>query len=275
MNVHPTSKRDQLLTDRAVHAGVRDVLRARRVPEADRDDLLQETLWAAHRSPTLPDESAQWVKFACGIARNRANEYWSSPQRREVPLEAAGEEAVAAVPADAASTRDLIEKLTAETPRHRWPVLEWLARMAVGESLVEIAREEGVDYNVAHKRVTTLRRELRAKAAQWGVAVAVLALLVGGAWYVLRPKPETAQREERPVPVAVEPPRAPTPEEKAQGLREEAREACGAGQWDRCEDRLDEAKQLDPAGEDNPLIQSLRRKAQGARHPEPAPHGIK
>ncbi len=53
-------------------------------------------------------------------------------------------------------------------------------------------------------------------------------------------------------------PREPTPEERAEKLRDEAEKACAEERWGRCNDRLDEATKLDPAGETGARVQALR-----------------
>jgi hypothetical protein len=58
------------------------------------------------------------------------------------------------------------------------------------------------------------------------------------------------------------PDRAPTPRERAAKLRDEAVAACGAALWGTCEQRLDEARTLDPAGEGEARV---RRRAVRSR----------
>jgi hypothetical protein len=54
----------------------------------------------------------------------------------------------------------------------------------------------------------------------------------------------------------------------AADLRREAQEACRARSWKTCLDRLDEARALDPSGDTNPEVQSLRHTAaERAGHP--------
>jgi hypothetical protein len=48
---------------------------------------------------------------------------------------------------------------------------------------------------------------------------------------------------------------------RAEALRQEAREACGAQSWQACLDKLNEARALDPGGDEAPEVQALRRAA--------------
>jgi hypothetical protein len=55
---------------------------------------------------------------------------------------------------------------------------------------------------------------------------------------------------------------------RAETLRRDARDACGARSWKICLDRLNEARALDPGGDQTPEIQALRRSAgDPATHP--------
>jgi hypothetical protein len=59
-----------------------------------------------------------------------------------------------------------------------------------------------------------------------------------------------------------------TPAAHAAALRRDAVEACEARSWKTCLDRLDEARALDPSGDENPEVQALRHAAaQGVGHP--------
>ena len=58
------------------------------------------------------------------------------------------------------------------------------------------------------------------------------------------------------------------PAVRAEALRRDARGACGAKSWKVCLDRLNEARDLDPGGDQAPEIQALRRSAgDPAAHP--------
>jgi hypothetical protein len=56
-----------------------------------------------------------------------------------------------------------------------------------------------------------------------------------------------------------EAPREPSPQELASKLREDAYSSCERWRWAECERRLDEAKQLDPAGESDLRVQGARQ----------------
>jgi len=64
--------------------------------------------------------------------------------------------------------------------------------------------------------------------------------------------------------------RAPTREERAASLREKAFAACDVAQWDPCQAKLDEARGIDPAGEEAPRV-AAARSAIAAATRTPAP----
>jgi hypothetical protein len=95
----------------------------------------------------------------------------------------------------------------------------------------------------------------RPRMAWWAAAAASIAAIVGAAAL------------EGPAVVAHF--RPPTPEEKAEGLRDEAIADCARGSWGPCAQRLDEAARLDPAGESAERVQKAREAIAKATHPGP------
>jgi hypothetical protein len=63
-----------------------------------------------------------------------------------------------------------------------------------------------------------------------------------------------------PAPGGPQPP-THTPASRAESLRRDAREACAKRSWQTCLDKLDEARTIDPAGDEAPAVQALRRSA--------------
>ncbi len=58
-----------------------------------------------------------------------------------------------------------------------------------------------------------------------------------------------------------------TPHERAAALRDEGLAACGNQLWDTCEQKLNDAKELDPNGENEPRVVEARKTIARARHP--------
>jgi hypothetical protein len=67
----------------------------------------------------------------------------------------------------------------------------------------------------------------------------------------------------RPPPIVTRPPPGGgeiQPEgQRAERLRDDAVLRCEAREWDACRDKLDEAKRIDPAGENEPRVMSARK----------------
>ncbi len=62
-----------------------------------------------------------------------------------------------------------------------------------------------------------------------------------------------------------------TPAQNAVGLRSRATAECDAEAWQPCLDDLDQARALDPAGDDDQRVQTLRRRAEEHLRPTPLP----
>jgi|SRR5579859_5219113 len=161
--------------------------------------------------------------------------------------------------------------MTKRSPSEVWAALEESAlddemdavlAMTPEERRREL-REAGFDLEKVHARADALGTEptrpdpvvvLRPKRRRLAVVVAGVALAAGIALVVdraLAPAPVAAHHSEE------------APAERARALRQEAREACAARSWARCKDELNEARDLDPDGDQAPEIQALRHAAAG------------
>jgi hypothetical protein len=57
-----------------------------------------------------------------------------------------------------------------------------------------------------------------------------------------------------------------TPQGVAEKIRDEALDACEHGRWGACEEKLNAARALDPAGESAPRVLAARRSVYDAQH---------
>jgi hypothetical protein len=64
-----------------------------------------------------------------------------------------------------------------------------------------------------------------------------------------------------PPPPVGSPPRDAPAAERAAAFRHDARDACNAHRWATCLDKLNDARTLDPAGDEAPDIEALRKTA--------------
>ena len=123
-------------------------------------------------------------------------------------------------------------------------------------------REAGVDLEKLHAQADALgaapaRPEPVAapRPRRWRLAVGVPVAIALAACVAL-----VVNSALGPTPVAAHRP-ADLPGVRAAALRQEAREACEARRWPTCLDKLNEARALDPSGDQAPDVQSLRRSA--------------
>jgi hypothetical protein len=91
-------------------------------------------------------------------------------------------------------------------------------------------------------------------------AIAATIVIGGGVAYVLR-EPPPPRVPERPVETPAPKPPERSPLEVAWQLRKDAVMECDLGAWRECLAKLDEAKQLDPAGDESPIVKSQRETA--------------
>jgi DNA-directed RNA polymerase specialized sigma24 family protein len=251
------------LADPKLAAGLRRFVRSR-APESDVEDIVQSTLADALASHTAPDgnELQPWLY---GIARNKIADLFRRA-RREAGREPLPSEEVAAADSAPASARDLLRWAEKELPsgESAESTLEWMLREGEGEKLESIAAEENVPAPRVRQRVARLRKHFRARWAAQLAAVAVLVAVAALLLARLLRKDDIARPEPpRPAPSVIVPPE-PSPEERAAQLRRGAFEACDARDWYACKWKLDQAKELDPAGDTAPDVVKARRAATDA-----------
>jgi DNA-directed RNA polymerase specialized sigma24 family protein len=269
MTMPPTDLRDRL-ADPSIVAALSQFVGGR-LPATEAPDVVQATLADALASDNKPAADAEIVPWLYGIARHKVVD-WYRKTRREVPRDLeAGDDAAVAAESAPQSARDLLRWAERELPEgeeHK-RTLEWMLREGAGEKLEAIAAEENLPAPRVRQRVSRLRKHYRTRwAAQMAIlaGLLVIAVLVAAA---LRKKdlpiaPLPAPSELLPpAPVPTPIPQA-TPEERAAELRRDALDKCAAQQWRECLDGLDSARDLDPAGDDDPNVQSERRAAEDA-----------
>jgi len=176
-----------------------------------------------------------------------------------------------------------IARQTAELPRDRETFEILLEHERDAKQFAVIAKERGLTETALRWRVSEFKATYVPRYRRWRNRTALLLLLGGMAavalvwWLLARAQPPRAapDRDPRPPPSATRVAPHEDPLYIAGRLRREAFDACDAQKWDACEGKLDEARALDPAGEDNPLVQQARRRAQAARRPDDGGRGIK
>ncbi|HEX2670822.1 MAG TPA: hypothetical protein VHM25_08120, partial [Polyangiaceae bacterium] len=147
-------------------------------------------------------------------------------------------------------------------PDQAQATLHWLLREGDGETLDEIAREVELPAPRVRQRVSRLRRHLHARWLALGAAGLLSLLGLGTLFYRTMTKAETEPSIAR---------EAFAPLERARALRQKALEQCAAGAYPECIAALDQAKALDPEGENARAISEARAAAESSRQPRPLP----
>jgi DNA-directed RNA polymerase specialized sigma24 family protein len=173
----------------------------KRVPDRDVEDIVQATLTEA-LSPSAPTDDGALQRWLIGVARHKIADRHRRGQRESFDLPE--------VPVDAPphAENDLVRWAERALPAegeepHR--TLEWMMREGDGEKLETIAESEQIPAPRVRKRVSRLRRHLR---AEWKKEVALLAALGIVAvliWLAHRPREPVAHDRLRPVPEDVTP----------------------------------------------------------------------
>ncbi len=107
----------------------------------------------------------------------------------------------------------------------------------------------------------------RSRRAAWLAAAALVA--ISGLLYLMTVPAVVAWF--RPEPIAPDREQIVSARERAWKLREEGLASCRASLWTTCLEKLDQAKDLDPAGETDPRIAKARKEAAEAALVDAAP----
>jgi DNA-directed RNA polymerase specialized sigma24 family protein len=237
----------------------------RRVSASDADDIVQTVLCDALVAKNLPTEKEELRKYLLGIARHKVVDTHRRTAREEVgdpPELIAGPP-----PVEEESLLRWAEK-QAPTTEEAQKTLTWMAREGEGEKLENIAADEQVPAARVRQRVSRMRRWMKERWIAELAAVAALGVCVFVIWRVLRQTPDGPEIVKPDI--SAEPIRNEALE-RAKLLRAEAMKSCDEGAYNRCLKGLDEAKELDPAGDTAPDVVWARKKAKLASEPQPAP----
>ncbi|HEV3189352.1 MAG TPA: RNA polymerase sigma factor [Polyangiaceae bacterium] len=244
----------------AVRAKTFDVI-GKRVPSADADDIAQSAFVRLMMMPSLPEADDDLRALVVTVARGLLIDHHRKRKVREDRRDDAADVDEIAFEADDASAqmrerwRQALEFIEREVAAERVPaeILRWAKRLAAGDTYAQIAADEALPESTVKTRMRRAREHLRKRwplyvSAAGGVAIFVL---------VIRPQEPVTVGRGRP---ESEPPSATAPPQStgAQDYRQRAARECGAGEFDRCERELDEAKKLDPAGETLPEVKTMR-----------------
>jgi RNA polymerase sigma factor (sigma-70 family) len=248
-----------LLSDPALREGLLKFAR-RRLPPAEVEDLVQNTLTEALSAASPPSDPAEFRRWVHGIARHKIADSFRRRGRQPIPSADVDQNAAEPDP----SITELGQWIERELPDtdHAQATLHWLLRESDGETLDEIARDVELPAPRVRQRVSRLRRHFHARWLALGAA-GLLSLLGIGALFYRATRPGVV-----PPSIARE---AFAPLERARALRQNALEQCAAGAYPECIAALDQAKALDPSGENARAIGEARAAAASAVQPRAIP----
>ncbi len=246
------------------HADIAQAITAmvrKRVPPSEVDDIVPSTLAEAVASPEAPADKDALRRWLSGVARHKVADFHRR-RRREVALDSAPELPGGSTP-HPVEERDLLRWARRQLPSDEaQQTLDWMMHEADGEKLEAIAERERIPATRVRQRVSRLRAFFRERWHRELALASVLVLVIVVGWIVARRDGPHAP------PIAHDPPRVIP---RAEILRGEAESECARGAWRACLDKLDEAKRLDPAGDETPKMRESRRAAERALEPPPPP----
>jgi DNA-directed RNA polymerase specialized sigma24 family protein len=266
---HPAAR----LADPALREALLKFAR-RRLPPGEVDDLVQNTLADALAAPAVPSDEAELRRWLRGIARHKIADLFRRHGRLP-PLDSGVETSSSD---SGPATGELTQWIERELPKTKGAhaTLRWLLRESDGETLDEIARDAALPAPRVRQRVSRLRRHFQTRWLALGAAG--LSLLIGAgalchAWRAAPTELPSIARE------------TSAPLDRARTLRQSALEKCAAAEYPECLAQLDEAKALDPIGEDTSDVRDARNSAAHALAsptgpsapapaPAPAPHSF-
>ncbi len=149
----------------------------RRLPAAEVEDLVQNTLTDALVSANAPSDDGEFQRWLHGIARHKIADGYR--RRGRLPILDSDVDAKAG---DAfAETAELTQWIERELPKTDGAnaTLHWLLRESDGESLDEIARDAALPAPRVRQRVSRLRRHFHARWLSLGAAGLILLLAAG------------------------------------------------------------------------------------------------
>lgn len=256
-----------LLGDPALRRALSDFVR-RRVPPSDVDDVVQTVLVDALAATNAPADPRELTRWMLGVARHKVADHHRRAHR-EPPAELPDLEAAPAPIEEIEMARWAEEQ--AGSSRDAKQTLAWMAREGEGEKLEAIATDEQVPAARVRQRVSRMRRWMKERWLAELAAVAALGVVALVAWWILT-RPERPEAHPTPAPSAPILPEPPDSIDRARSLRADALEKCKREDWAGCLEGLDQARGLDPVGDQAPEIGAARSQASdGLRQNNVAP----
>ena len=205
----------------------------------------------------MPTQEPDRTKYFVRMTHNIAIDFADAERKRVDRVPIGDMLPGIAAPAEASpETIDFARRVHAAAVTRDAQAAEWALRSTVhGEAQTAIAEEAGVPVDRVRQRISRLFAWVRENRSQLAAATLLLALV--GMWGLARREPQPVSH-----PWPLEP--AGTPEERGAVLRSKAASECRAQMWRSCLGSLDEAREIDPAGDAAPSVQEMRREVEAA-----------
>jgi DNA-directed RNA polymerase specialized sigma24 family protein len=172
------------------------------VPESDVEDIVQSALTEA-LSPTAPTDEDALQRWLIGVARHKIADRHRRSRRESFELPEVEVEAAPHSENDLVRWAERALPAEGDDPRRTF---EWMMREGDGEKLEAIAASEQIPAPRVRKRVSRLRRHLRAAWKKEVALLAALGVIVVLVWLARRASHEPIARDVvRPAPSAIAP----------------------------------------------------------------------
>ncbi len=231
----------------------------RRVPSSDVDDVVQTVLLDALAAAGRPADPVELRRWLLGVARHKVADLHRRAHR-EPPAELPDIED-SPPPLEARGLARWAE-LQAGPEGDAQRTLAWMAREGEGEKLEAIAADEKLPAARVRQRVSRMRRWMKQRWAAELAAVALITTVALAAWWLLRRAVEPPEAHHSPELMPTIAPEPPAPLERARALRADAFRACDRSEWRPCLDGLEQARALDPTGDQEPSVGAARASAE-------------
>jgi hypothetical protein len=263
----PYATHAERVASREVQEAIAAQLRAKGVPAQDIADEQNEVTCKLLEAVPEPPDLDGCLFLAVKMAGDQAIDYRRKTTRRGRsnvgPTDGADEHAreAASDPHHVRGKVAIVKAALSDGSRRA----EMLTMSAQGFSNEEIGKRFKVRSQTVANELTSARNELRATWARrvaLGGGLVVVGLVV---WSLSRDRDRVARGvpdhpHVTPPPSLTVPSASTTPQPPAPALREIALRACAEQRWKVCADGLDQAKRLDPAGEDLPEVRAARER---------------
>ena len=266
-----------------VTAGMEAVLAHRHIDKADWDDLIQETRVRAWMGENHPDTIDGWRALCQKIIGDLIIDHIRKHDRRgchdagvtsfaddhpDGRTEGDGERRD---PIDERRMLELFEEMVAdgEVPSRSRQIVAMVAESVPQD---EIAEQLGVSHQTVRNDYTKIKKAYRERLREFlergklykilgGTGTLVVLLAVG--WWLLHRQEQPEAKVFPDTPLTDPRPAAHTQWVKTHSadLRAEGLALCKQGKWIDCLVKLDEAKELDPAGDASDEVQTVRAMA--------------